>query len=502
MVTQIRTARDRAGSSTTQRSRKTLGPRAGTARSPARDDGRPPPPERRTPPARPAAPAPKPPTVNPRIAVFCVLLALVVIALDLRVSQRALELNGPSALAVRPDGTQAWLAVDDQLWSFDAAGRRGPRTSLAEIGLPGNVYSLDWQPAANRLAMRLDDDPVVYLLDPATLRPAGRVTLQWPAELLPHAARAVHLAFAPDGRIAASTGGGHAVALFASDGRFLARTRLGMYRFTNGLWWAGEALWTTDTNGLQLKRLDGRTLELQQEVDVPAPRGTRFLGLARPHPPSDGLPPDQAPWATVIRFGHDRIVGVVADILPGGSEALFSQAGRLEPRDLNWLGRELLVVDGQSRSVLRWNAAHQPLAPFGDEDSRRELAEAARLQQHLLWLHRGLTALAVALVSAAIVLVWFERRGARSSRRIATTPHWLAVLASAVLPGLGQWMRGRNGTALAWFLAWSTYTLAVSIPMLWNLFGPRTEVSVQQAADVVAVQLLITAFAALEAARR
>ena len=493
MVTQIRTVRDRAGSSTSSSSnhdtplRSRKGPAPGRSGSPRAAD-------------RP--PMARPPAVNPRIALFCVLLALLVIALDLRVSQRALELNGPTALAVRPDGTQAWLAVDDQLWSFDAAGRRGIRATLADIGLPGSVYSLDWHPGANRLAMRLDDDPVVYLLDPATLRPAGRITLQWPAELQPHASRAVHLAFAPDGRIAASTGGGHAVALFGPDGRFLARTRLGMYRFTNGLWWAGDALWTTDTNGLQLKRLDGTTLALQQEVDVPAPRGTRFLGLARPHPPGDAVPPDQAPWATVIRFGHDRIVGVVADILPGGSELLFSQVERLEPRDLNWLGRELLVVDGQSRSVLRWNAAHQPLPPFGDEDSRRELAEAARLQQQLLWLHRGLTALAVALVSTAIVLVWFERRGARSSRRIATTPHWRAVLASAVLPGLGQWMRGRNGTALAWFLAWSTYTLAVSVPMLWNLFGPRTEVSVQQAADVVAVQLLITAFAALEAARR
>jgi hypothetical protein len=76
------------------------------------------------------------------------------------------------------------------------------------------------------------------------------------------------------------------------------------------------------------------------------------------------------------------------------------------------------------------------------------------------------------------------------------------VLASALLPGLGQWMRGRNSMALAWFLVWSVYTLAVSVPVLWNLLGPRSDVSVQYAADVLAVQLLITAFAALEAARR
>jgi hypothetical protein len=49
---------------------------------------------------------------------------------------------------------------------------------------------------------------------------------------------------------------------------------------------------------------------------------------------------------------------------------------------------------------------------------------------------------------------------------------------------------------------WSVYTLSISVPVLWNLLGPRSDVSVQYAADVLAVQLLITAFAALEAARR
>jgi hypothetical protein len=438
----------------------------------------------------------------PRIALVCVLLALLLLALDFKVGHRVAELYGPAALALRPDGTQAWLAVDDEIWSFDAKGHRGTRARLAEIGLPGRVYSLDWHPAAGLLAMRLDNEPAIHLLDPATLLPSSTITLQWPPELAEHASRAVHLAFADDGRIAASTGGGHAVALFDRDGRFLARTVLGMYRFTNGLWWNGDALWTTDTNGLQLKRLDGRTLALQQAVDVPAPRGTRYLGLARPHPPQATEVNEPLPLATVIRFGNDRIVGVVADILPGGGELLFSQTERMEPRDLGWLGRDLLVVDGQSRSVLRWSVAHEPLPPFGDADSRRELQEAAQLQQRLTWLHQALVAAAIGGVVAAITLVWHARSGSRSRRRIAATPHWWAVLASALLPGLGQWMRGRNPMALAWFLVWSVYTLSISVPVLWNLLGPRSDVSVQYAADVLAVQLLITAFAALEAARR
>jgi hypothetical protein len=472
MSTHLRTARDRAdGSGSTDSPKARSRPRIGGA-------------------------------ATPRIALVCVLLALLLLALDFKVSQRVLELHGPSALALRPDGTQAWLAVDDEIWSFDAGGRRGKRAKLAEIGLPGHAYSLDWHPGAGLLAIRLDNDATIHLLDPATLLPAGSITLQWPSELVEHASRAVHLAFAEDGRIAASTGGGHAVALFGRDGRFLARTVLGTYRFTNGLWWSGEALWTTDTNGLQLKRLDGRTLALQQAVDVPAPRGTRYLGLARPHPPQATEANEPLPLATVIRFGNDRIVGVVADILPGGGELLFSQTERMEPRDLGWLGRDLLVVDGQSRSVLRWNVAHEPLPPFGDAESRRDLQDAAQMQRRLQWLHQALVAAAIGSVVAAITLVWHARRGSRSRRRVAATPHWWAVLASALLPGLGQWMRGRNAMALAWFLVWSVYTLAVSVPVLWNLLGPRSDVSVQYAADVLAVQLLITAFAALEAARR
>src|SRR5690242_15431888 len=72
---------------------------------------------------------------TPRIALVCVLLSLLLLGLDFKVSQRAAQLFGPSALALRPDGTQAWLAVDDEIWSFDAGGHRGTRARLAEIGL-------------------------------------------------------------------------------------------------------------------------------------------------------------------------------------------------------------------------------------------------------------------------------------------------------------------------------------------------------------------------------
>ena len=39
------------------------------------------------------------------------------------------------------------------------------------------------------------------------------------------------------------------------EARFLARTGADTYQFTNGLWWVDDALWTTDTNRFELKRL-------------------------------------------------------------------------------------------------------------------------------------------------------------------------------------------------------------------------------------------------------
>lgn len=70
------------------------------------------------------------------------------------------------------------------------------------------------------------------------------------------------------------------------------------------------------------------------------------------------------------------------------------------------------------------------------------------------------------------------------------------VLGSFFIPGLGQWMQGRRGTALIFFLIFSVYLLAVTIPLLWTLYGPRAEVPALRAAVVIALPLLISCIAA------
>src|SRR5439155_18850082 len=178
-----------------------------------------------------------------------------------------------------------------------------------------------------------------------------------------HEARAINLAFDADGRVAIATGGGHAVVLFDLAGHLLARTPADSYKFTNGLWWIGDALWTTDTNRFELKRLDGDTLAPLQALSLPADHRARFLGPARAHPAA-GMP--GAPMAALIRYDNAMTTGRVVIVMPDGRESTLATAADTEPRDLAWLHGEVLASDGASSRVLRWSDQGQAMSPFGD----------------------------------------------------------------------------------------------------------------------------------------
>ena len=60
------------------------------------------------------------------VATLFLLLAVAAVVLALQASQRRIAIQGPSALAVLPDGT-VWLGVEQALWRFDSpCGRRAP----------------------------------------------------------------------------------------------------------------------------------------------------------------------------------------------------------------------------------------------------------------------------------------------------------------------------------------------------------------------------------------
>jgi hypothetical protein len=76
-----------------------------------------------------------------------------------------------------------------------------------------------------------------------------------------------------------------------------------------------------------------------------------------------------------------------------------------------------------------------------------------------------------------------------------------ASVASALIPGLGQWMQRRRAAALAMFVPWAIAVASTFIPLGWILAGPRMEVSASTVLRVVAAALAYAAFCAWDAWR-
>ena len=76
-----------------------------------------------------------------------------------------------------------------------------------------------------------------------------------------------------------------------------------------------------------------------------------------------------------------------------------------------------------------------------------------------------------------------------------------AVWASALVPGLGQWMQRRGLTALSFFVPWLVLLFFVAAPVGYKAWGPRAEVSLQTLATVAAAWLFYAGWAAWDAWR-
>ncbi|MES2936159.1 MAG: hypothetical protein V4864_00670 [Pseudomonadota bacterium] len=334
-------------------------------------------------------------------ALVFLLLAIAAVAGAFLASQRRIAIQGPSAIAVLPDGG-LWLAVEDALWRLDADGHR---TAVLPSPVAGArpIASLAPHPDG-RLVAWVRGEAQLQFLDAQTAAPRGRMLPQWPADLREHGERAIHYAFHPDGRVAIATGGGHAVALFDAGGSFLARTAPGTYEFTNGLWWSGDSLWTTDTNRYALVELDGATLARKSRVPLVGMRERcRFVGMVAPR---DGGAAPAAGAVTLVRFANGMLEGEAVDVLPDGTQHPYRADARLEPRDVKWRKGELLLVDGASYAVKRFSAAREQLGDFGDSNVQDGLARSLRERQRLAtWYQAGVGA-AVVLFLAGLLLAW------------------------------------------------------------------------------------------------
>lgn len=347
-------------------------------------------------------------------AVLLLTVSIGALVFALGSSEQASRIQGPSAL-VAVDGREVWISVDDELWRVSPDGELRSRTSLASIGLPGPPANLAHHPSGAIVAT-VRDDPALYFIDATQPHVVRKIEPRWPSDLARHGARAINLAFHGDGRFAIATGGGHTVALFDAEGAYLARTPEGTYKFTNGLWWQDDALWTTDTNRYRLKRLDGTTLAVREERQLSELSPSRYLGPARAHPRAG---PERR--AALVRFRNGMVQGGIVAIGDGDREAAFPHAGEMEPRDFDWLGNgELLASDGATFSVLRWSADRQPLGAFGDAALRGHWDELASRRARLQ--HRYGVGIAAAIASFAVAFalaLWAEWSGRRARQRRA-----------------------------------------------------------------------------------
>lgn len=395
------------------------------------------------------------------------MLALAAIALAFHASSNRSKIQGPSALLALPDQS-VWLGVDQELWHLSDEGEL-----LARVASPlGHgklgVAFLVPHPSGGMAAMvRGDSD--IYVLNPTTGQLQERIQLQWPKALMAHAQDSVYLAFHPDGRVAVATGGGHTVALFDRTGKFVNQTPPGTYQFTNGLWWQGDALWTTDTNRFALVNVDASSLKEERRVPLKQTWPHVFLGDAITTPPPMAGGPRDAPLATLMRLSNNMTNGAVVDVWADGRQMAYPTDVQLKPRSMQWRKNGLLVVDGSTFSVLRFDAQRQKRTAFGSAAVQSELAEklATRKALHNRYV-LGLLMGAVCLILGLLAAKQEQRTALQDAGLDATRD--LSHLGSPVLSQahMTQALLKQMLIVVPWiFGAWILSSLVLVMPLAW-----------------------------------
>lgn len=430
--------------------------------------------------------APRPTRRQPWGVIVLLALAIACAGLSIWASERKAAIQGPSTLGLLPDGA-AWLLVDDALWGLDAAGHRLHRVPVGQTGLASSPAVLTYRRSTQELYAITRDGTRVAVLHPRTAQPIRTLALAWPPDLLDSLGGAVWLAVHNDGRMAVATGKGHTVVLFAPDGEFLQRTPPGRYRYTNELWWEGDALWTTDTNGHALVRLDGQTLAEQQRVALNDEDALRYTALAKAHPHAGVA--RTAPRATVARLDGRMDTGRVVHVWDDGREDSLDLGAGARPLELGWSNDTLFIVDGRDWRVRRFDSLNQPLPDFGDAQVRQDLADLHIARDRWDRTHHvSLWAAIGAALTGALWFAWFERRRLVSPEAALEVARFLGT---PVLPR-NAWLRRAAVVfaPLGALMLWMLLIRLVLSPAVMGLSTGRMTVMAALATSVTVAALL------------
>ena len=277
---------------------------------------------------------------------------------------------GPRILEQSAAG-DVWFVYDQELLIARPDGALRHRVSLSALGLPGPVNAIVPLPSSDgdtRMLVGVVKHPEWLIMDSKgrvidRLKPQG---IDVPFH------ETFHLAAAPDGRIAMSTGGDHRVLLFDTQGQFLAQTTPGLLRFANGLWYENGQWWVVDTNHRQVRVLNGATLKPESALTAPYSGGYRVPALARRSKADSGA-------ITLSIMQNNMQHGVVMDVSQSGEllRTYHSPAKHPQPADFLWLGNELLITESDGFSLHLFDQSGGHLKTWGDKNIQSVLKGSA-----------------------------------------------------------------------------------------------------------------------------
>lgn len=338
-----------------------------------------------------------------RWVVLLLVLGLVAAGWAIHAGSVAPTYFGPRLMSLDGAG-RLWLVVDHQLFITDQAGRVIKQLDLSSVdgGMPVNgLVPLPSSRDKPRMLVAAIGQPQWWGMEDAEI--VERYTPEGAGQAL---SEAFHVMSAPDGRIALATGGDHRLLLFDRQGRSLATSAPGTFRFANGgefvaAYGARGAWLVSDTNRQRLLLLDADSLDIERIIDLAG----GWLSMARKGPVADRY--------TVVLMDGDMDTGRVVEVDDQGSQVnSYPLARGAKPRGLIWIEETLLVADAASYTFQAFSMHGAPLGEWGSAELRGILAR--QHDEAEAWRNARLAGQVVAVLALlAALAVFFSARRIR-----------------------------------------------------------------------------------------